>query len=362
MKKNITLLIFFLFLPLNAFSELNITVGGPMTTSSYGDPAIDAEINTMMNSIIYDYSSGLNGFSVFILDSFNLANINAMPIGDNKLSNITLGFTVNFTGSVENPNNPFSTETASSAAPVPKIGFGFNAGAFLGISLGKRFDLIFSATYIHEKWIGQGLDALLGMFGQSLNGFTMSVLSLGTKLRYTLISKKIAESTGFAGLTVSPAFYFSYNPIEYKKTGLGISADYDTGIPVPPAPAGSDTGTFTLQDLTFKGSLYTIVIDLEILVYIKLLKVLNLYIGAGGSLSLSYLSIDAQIDCTNEVNSTTYDGYLKITGTEKGSVILPRVIAGFEINLFVRIGLQASISWTKGQALYGATFAIRFEL
>ncbi len=358
-KKSALFITLFLLLNVYAFCELSIKTGGPMTTANYGDPAINAEINTMMNSIIYDYSSGLNGFSVFVSDSFNLANVNSVPIGENKLDNITFGFSINFSGSVDNPKNPFDTSGGSSAAPLPKVGAGINVSLFAGLSLGKRFDILFSFMYIKDDWAEAGLNSVAEMFGSSVNGFSISFLSMGTKVRYTLTSKSVSESTGFAGLTISPGFYFAYAPIKYNKNGLGLSADYNTGIPVPPAPAGADKGKFKIQGLDFSSTLYVIVIDLEITFYIKLIKVFNLYFGAGGSLSFSHFVIDSKIDCENEVNSNSFDGYVSITGKEFGSTILPRAFAGLEINLFVRMGFQFTISWTKGQALYGATFAMR---
>ncbi len=331
-----------------------------MKTGTYGDVTIDAEIATMMDSIVYDYSSSLNGFSVFITDSFNLASINSIIIGENKLKNITFGITINVSGSIENPSDPFQVESTSSAAAFPRAGAGYNLSIFAGFSLSKRFDLLFSFSYISESMSKYAIDALVQLFGSNFAGFEISTYSGGVKLRYTLISKNVSKSTGFAGLTISPGFFFSYIPLNYSKTGINASSSYDTGIPVPPATAGADTGTFTINDLNVNSSIYIIVLDIEITFYLKLFKILNFYVGAGGSLSFSHFIIDATLDCDNEVNGASNGGYLKISGTEYGSGLLVRTFGGFELNLYVLISLQGTISWSNGQPLYGATFAFRF--
>jgi len=272
-----------------------------------------------------------------------------MPIGVKKIKNFTFGFAVNPAASFSKIDF-WNTDNQGAAGGVPKAGVGANISLFGGISLGERFDLYFSGSYVPQ--------AAFDLIKYKPQEFSLSIMSVGTKLRYVLVNKGQNKKSDFAGIAISPGLYFAYNTLNYNKSALDLSAEY-----TPPAPALSP-GIFKITDAGITTKIYVLTLDVEISFFFTFFKILNLYISIGGSLNFSWMEMDGQLKVSNTLyipGAVTETGELTITGKTYGSQILPRVALGLEFNLFVRIILQATASWSKGQGLYSGTFAIRFE-
>lgn len=304
------------------------------------------DLDTNVNTILYDFSVSLNSIASFVSDSFSLATVNSTPIGVKKISNFSLGLSINPAVSFDKLKF-YEDNFTNSAGSLPKIGAGINVSIFFGISLGERFDLFVSAIYLPKQ--------IFNMIKYKPEGFDISIMSAGLKLRYSLLSEN--KKQDFSGITVSPGVYWGYNTLTYKNT-INQTSTYNTGITFPP---GYETGTLSLTNLDMNVKVIVITFDLEIMFYFNFIKIINVFAGFGGSLSLSYLNMDSNITVSNDISGNVESGRINLTGKTSGSKVIPRIVFGTEINLFVRILIQGVISWSKGQGLFGGTFAFRFE-
>ncbi len=359
MKKTFIVVLFCLiFISIPAYSEITATIVGSITnTGAFGLAA--AQILQNINSIIYDYSVTLNSIAPFVTDSFAISIVNSMPIGVKKIKNFTFGFAINPAASFSKIDF-WNTDNQGAAGSVPKAGVGVNVSLFGGISLGERFDLYFSGSYVPA--------AVFDAIKYKPQEFTLSIMSVGTKLRYVLLNKNKKKTNDFAGIAISPGLFFGYNKLNYNKTPLDLSANYDTGITNGFGTPPTFPGVLQVTDAGITTKIYVLTLDVEISFFFSFFKILNVYVSVGGSLNFSWMQMDGRVGVSNTITTytpaatpMTETGFISITGKTSGSQILPRVSLGLEFNLFVRIILQGTASWSKGQGLYSGTFAIRFE-
>jgi len=351
MKKKIiyTVIVFFLLIfTSGAFAGLSTTLVGPIIDSaSYGGIPIP-DLNTMLSSIISDQTKRFDSISGLLTDCFNIASSNQMPIGEIKINNFTIGFTVTGTAAVD-----LGAVTSGNIGSFPIEGGGVSLGLFFGMSLGEKWDLLFAGVYV-PKAITKPLESIVA-------GISFDMFSVGVRARYVFKKKNAKDDNDFMGISISPGFAFAYSRISYSKLGVDYSADYSTGL-IPPMPTG---GTMHITGFDATGKIYIISVDLEIKFHFKVFYILNLFLAAGGSLNFSYFRLDGMANAYNHVNiaGTDYNpvGNILISGKADGSKIIPRIMGGFELNLWVRILLQGMLAWSKGYTVYGATFSLRFS-
>ena len=95
-------------------------------------------------------------------------------------------------------------------------------------------------------------------------------------------------------------------------------------------------------------------LDGDIKAYVNLLYFLDLYAGAGLSFNLAnYMSVSGTYkgDISVEIGGVEVDNTsagLTISGKQKGNVLVPRLMMGTQINLWVlKIGAQYAVAFGK---------------
>jgi hypothetical protein len=336
MKKKTAIILFLINLCIVSYS-LNINAGGALTTSTYGGLVPAGLVPTLVNTILFDYAYALDNIFSQTTDSFNLTMANTTSIGDIKIKRFTIGANVHAASSVN-----LSKPVNSAAGGLPSIGGGANASVLFGMSLGKKWDLLFSASYVPYT---------------TLYDIKFRIFSGGTTIRYSYRKKNASNFAGYQGLSIALGGFFSYNNVSYKNTGINKSSTYDTGVPI----VGAETGILEVKTLDFSGKIYVITADIDVRFYFKVFYILNLFASVGGSINFSYLNSNGLTEAENTINGVTETGNINFSGKSYASKITPKITGGFELNLVVRILVQGNISWTKGNTLYGATCGFRFQ-